>query len=65
LESRRTIPLQEATPEISEKLFQRNMAKLMKPLDSVQARYNERYFAAVAAAGSAPALATTKTRSLN
>lgn len=44
LESRRTIPLEEATPEISQKLYQQNMAKLMEPLASVQARYSERYF---------------------
>lgn len=44
LESRRTIPLEEATPEISQKLYQQNIAKVMNPLASVQARYNERYF---------------------
>ncbi len=44
LESRRTIPLEEVTPEISQKLYQQNLATLMKPLGSVQARYNERYF---------------------
>lgn len=44
LESRRTIPVEEATPEISQKLYQQNLAKVMKPLASVQARYNERYF---------------------
>jgi hypothetical protein len=44
LESRRTIPLEEVTAEISKKLYQQNMAKLMKPFASVQARYNERYF---------------------
>ena len=44
LESRRTIPLEEATPEISQKLYQQNLATLIKPLASVQARYNERYF---------------------
>jgi len=44
LESRRTIPLEEVTAEISKKLYQQNMAALMKPLASVQARYNERYF---------------------
>jgi hypothetical protein len=44
LESRRTIPLAEATPEISQKLYQQNIATLMKPLAAVQARYNERYF---------------------
>ena len=30
--------------EISKKLYQQNMAALMKPLASVQARFNERYF---------------------
>lgn len=44
LENRRTIPLQEVTPEISHKLYQQNLATVMKPLASVQARYNERYF---------------------
>jgi PPIC-type PPIASE domain len=44
LESRRTIPLAEATPEISQKLYQQNRTKVMEPLASVQARYNERYF---------------------
>ena len=44
LESRRTIPLGEATPEISQKLYQQNRTKVMEPLASVQARYNERYF---------------------
>lgn len=44
LESRRMVPLEEVTPEISQKLFQQNLAALMKPLASVQARYNERYF---------------------
>ena len=44
LESRGTIPLEEATPEISQKLYQQNLATLMKPLASVQARYSERYF---------------------
>lgn len=44
LQSRRTIPLQEVTPEISRKLYQQNLAKVMKPLASVQARYSERYF---------------------
>ncbi|HST77697.1 MAG TPA: peptidylprolyl isomerase [Verrucomicrobiae bacterium] len=44
LENRRTIPLQEVTPEISNKLYQQNLATVMKPLASVQARYNERYF---------------------
>jgi hypothetical protein len=44
LESRRTIPLQEAAPEISQKLYQQKLATLMKPLASVQAHYNERYF---------------------
>lgn len=44
LQSRRTIPLEEATPEISQKLYQQNLATVMKPLASVQARYNERYF---------------------
>ncbi len=65
LEGRRAIPLEEATPEISEKLFQRNQAKLMNPLASVQARYNERYFAAVAAGGPVPPIATSRARSLN
>ena len=44
LESRKTIPLEEATPEISQKLYQQNREKLMEPLASVQAHYNERYF---------------------
>lgn len=44
LESRRTIPLEEVTAEISKKLYQQNMAALMKPFASVQARFNERYF---------------------
>lgn len=44
LESRRTIPLEEATAEISKKLYQRNMVMLMKALASVQVHYNERYF---------------------
>lgn len=44
LESRRMIPLEEVTAEISMKIYQQNMATLMKPLGSVQARYNERYF---------------------
>ena len=44
LESRRMIPLDEVTAEISTKIYQQNMAALMKPLASVQARYNERYF---------------------
>ena len=44
LESRRTIPLEEVTAEISKNLYQQNMAALMKPLASVQVRYNERYF---------------------
>jgi hypothetical protein len=44
LESRRMIPLEEVTPEISQTLYEQNKAKLMSPLASVQARYNERYF---------------------
>jgi parvulin-like peptidyl-prolyl isomerase len=44
LESRRMIPLEDVTAEISTKIYQQNMATLMKPLASVQARYNERYF---------------------
>lgn len=44
LQSRRMIPLEEATQEISQKLYQHNLAALMNPLASVQARYNERYF---------------------
>jgi len=44
LESRRTIPLEEVTAEISKNLYQQNLAALVKPLASVQARYNERYF---------------------
>jgi len=39
------IPLEEATAEISQKLYQQNLATLMKPLASVQAQYNKRYFA--------------------
>jgi hypothetical protein len=47
LESRKMIPLEEVTAEISTKIYQQNMAALMKPLASVQARYNERYFSRV------------------
>jgi hypothetical protein len=44
LESRRTIPLEEVTAEISKKLYQQNMVKLMSAFASLQAHYNERYF---------------------
>lgn len=44
LESRRMIPLEEVTAEISTKLYQQNMVKLMRAFASVQAHYNERYF---------------------
>ena len=59
LESRRTIPLEEATAEISKKLYQQNMVMLMKAFASVQVHYNERYFAPVAAVKHASASANT------
>lgn len=59
LESRRTIPLEEATAEISKKLYQQNMVMLMKAFPSVQVHYNERYFAPVAAVKHASASANT------
>lgn len=59
LESRRTIPLEEATAEISKKLYQQNMVMLLKAFASVQVHYNERYFAPVAAVKHASASADT------
>jgi parvulin-like peptidyl-prolyl isomerase len=59
LESRRMIPLEEVTAEISTKIFQQNMAKLMGAFASVQVHYNERYFAPVAAVKHASASANT------
>jgi hypothetical protein len=53
------IPLEEVTAEISTKIYQQNITKLRKPLASVQARYNERYFAPVAAVKHAGAPANT------
>ena len=44
LESRRMIPLEDVTAEISTKIYQQNMVKLMRAFASVQAHYNERYF---------------------
>ena len=48
LESRRTIPLEEVTAEISQKLYQKKLVELMTPVVPVRAEYNERYFAAFA-----------------
>jgi hypothetical protein len=59
LESRRTIPLEEATAEISKKLYQQNMVMLTKAFASVQVHFNERYFAPVAAVKHASASANT------
>lgn len=59
LESRRMIPLEEVTAEVSTKIYQQNLAKQMKGFASVQVRYNERYFAPVPAVKHASAPATT------
>jgi len=59
LESRRMIPLEEVTAEISTKIYQQNMVMLTKAFASVQVHFNERYFAPVAAVKNAGASANT------
>jgi hypothetical protein len=49
LESRRTVPLHEATPEITYVLYRQRLDKLTRAISgSIRAEYNERYFSSVA-----------------
>ena len=61
LESRRMIPLEEVTAEISQKLYQENIAEQMRPLAMVRAEFNERYFAAFEPKSEAASQAQQKT----
>jgi hypothetical protein len=63
LESRRTVPLQEATPEISYLLYRQRLGKFAKALTgSLRAEYNEKYFSAVDHAAPLSASAEAQTR---
>ena len=58
LESRRTMPLEEAKTEISQSLYQKNREQLKTLMPVVRAEYNGKYFASASADG--PASATNK-----
>lgn len=55
LESRRTIPLEEAKTEISQSLYQKNRERIKTLMPVVRAEYNGKYFASASADGPAPA----------